>query len=79
MFLLVVGIFLYFITNPPLKAGEIKNKYADAEDNANAELTEILRQIEENTQATAFWVRVMGIPVLIGMVCGVIAMLLAIK
>ena len=38
----------------------------------------ILRQIEENTRATHFWVRVMGIPVLIGMVCGVIAMLLAI-
>ena len=36
------------------------------------ETIRLLRRIEKNTSATHFWTRVTGIPVLIGMMCGLL-------
>ena len=47
------------------------SKEADSEAKpTDDEIIMLLRQIERNTSATHFWTRVVGIPVLIGMILG---------
>jgi len=49
------------------------------EDSSGDESIRLLRQIERNTSATHFWVRVCGIPVLLGFIGAIIFVLANIK
>ena len=59
-----------------VKTASSENRW---EDSSGDESIRLLQQIEKNTSATHFWVRVCGIPVLLGCIAAIIAVLASIK
>ena len=76
----ILAFFMYRFKEGELKAKEDKQRGAKRKEDSNPlesqnDTNRLLQQIEANTAKTAFWTKVVGVPVLIGIIMGALTLM----